>query len=107
MKQDIKKLEEIFSETDKTKIPNIEQELVTSPAIMYAAMKKNWDMFLFFYELGANLDVKIINNDWHLIHQLTKEAPDKIFNGIFSDLTVVYSGFIKLINTISSPGFMR
>ena len=45
-------------------------------------MQKKWDMFETLYTLEANLDVKLINNDWHLIHECVKNAPLNIVSAV-------------------------
>lgn len=75
------KIKEIFQEGNEM-YPDINQDLVSGPAILIAAMKKKWDMFEVLYSLNANLDVKLINNDWHLIHECVKNAPLNIISSI-------------------------
>jgi len=78
---DIEKVQELFAQ-DKELVPNIDKELVTAPGILLAAIHQKWDMFNLLYELGADLNVKTINNGWHLIHECVKNAPLNISTGI-------------------------
>lgn len=78
---DVEKVKSLFDEKNES-IPNIELELVSGTAILISAMKKNWELFEVLYGLNANLDVKLISNDWHLIHECVKNAPFKIVEAI-------------------------
>ena len=78
---DLEKVKNLFDEKNES-APNIELELVSGTAILIAAMKKNWELFEVLYGLNANLDVKLISNDWHLIHECVKNAPFKIVEAI-------------------------
>ena len=86
---DIDKIKNLFKDGNED-YPDINQELVSAPAILLAAIKGNWDMFEKLYELNADLDVKTINNGWHVIHECVKNAPSNILSGIieYCDLDV-------------------
>lgn len=74
---DIETVKELFSDEVENK-PDINRDLVSGPAILISAMEKQWDMFELLYTLEADLDVKLISNDWHLIHECVKNAPLEI-----------------------------
>lgn len=74
---DIEAVKELFSDSIENK-PDINRDLVSGPAILLSAMDKQWDMFELLYTLEADLDVKLISNDWHLIHECVKNAPLEI-----------------------------
>jgi ankyrin repeat protein len=74
---DIEAVKELFADNIENK-PDINRDLVSCPAILIAAMEKQWDMFELLYTLEADLDVKLISNDWHLIHECVKNAPVEI-----------------------------
>lgn len=63
---------------------SIDTDMLTVPPILYAAQKEDWPMVIYFYELGANLDVKTVPYNWFLAHECILTAPLNIAKSILT-----------------------
>lgn len=58
--------------------PYVDHEIITGPAILIAAQKKDWKMVETLYNLNADLDAKLVLTNWSLLHECVKAAPDNV-----------------------------
>lgn len=81
----IDKVRELFAENkSEDQIPYIDIEFQAAPGIMVAAQQGNWEMVEELYNLGADLDVKVMPQKWYLINECISNAPERVTKAIIS-----------------------
>jgi hypothetical protein len=89
MKKDIEKIRSLFSEDkDEVDKPYLNYEMLTAPGIMVAAQNGAWDIVEELYNLGADLDVKIMPYRWYLLHECIANAPDRVTKAIIQESNI-------------------
>lgn len=63
--------------------PFVDHEINGVPLILYAAQKADWVMVEELYNAGADLDAKILQFNWSLLHECVKNAPDRVTKAIY------------------------
>jgi len=63
--------------------PFVDHEINGVPLILYAAQKADWTMVEELYNAGADLDAKILQFNWSLLHECVKNAPDRVTKAVY------------------------
>lgn len=63
---------------------NINSEIGLATPILYAAQNEYWDMVLYFFQIEANLDVKMEPHNWYLVHECIVNAPLKVTKSVLN-----------------------
>lgn len=75
---DVEAVKSMFAVGDGEETPDLDFEMTNAPGIMIAAQNGDWDMVRALFNLGADVDVKIMPMRWHFIDECIVSAPEKI-----------------------------
>lgn len=112
---DIEKINSLFDveptpQEPEPLVPDVNGEIQSTPMILFAAKRKDWKLLSELYFREANIDVCDTTHGWHLVNEVTINAPDKVFETLLSEFdmdVVTRDGDSPLMIALKNDKFER